>query len=107
MKNKMFNEMTYKEKTAHMDSFLDGLKGEDWDRFLNDTQYVFYQDIICPFLDDEFLPVDIYNTAVSVVKMYLPLIQESTIGYEFTYDYEVVLQSEESAADNYGYKLAA
>lgn len=104
---KSFNEMTYEEKVAQMDSFIQGVKGEDWDRFLIDTEYEQYKNIICPFFDDDFSPVDIYNTAMSIITMGLPLIYESKMNYKFTYDYKIGLQSESLAADNYGYKLAA
>lgn len=107
MNKKSFNEMTYEEKTAYMDSFIDGLKGEDWDNFLVDTQYELYKNIICPFLDDDFSPIDINNTAMSFVKIDLSTIHEITLDYEFTYDYKVALKSREHIADNYGYKLAA
>jgi len=107
MNNKSFNEMTYKEKISHMDSFLDGLKGEDWDRFLINTEYELYKNIICPFLDDDFSPVDIYSTAMSIVRIDLPLVYESKMIYKFTYGHKVTLQSEGQSADNYGYKLAA
>jgi hypothetical protein len=99
--------MNYNEKIALMDSFLDGLKGEDWNSFLIDTEYEQYRNIICPFLDEDFSPVDIYNTAMSIVTIALPLIYESKMIYKFAYDYNVGLQSESHVADNYGYKLAA
>lgn len=104
MNTKTFNEMTYEEKVAQTDAFFNGLNGEDWDRFLIDTEYEQYKNITCPFLDDDFSPVDIYNKATAIA---LPLICDSQMNYEFTYDYKIVLQSKEPAADNYGYKLAA
>lgn len=107
MSTKSFNEMTYEEKVAQTDAFLEGLKGEEWDRFLIDTEYEQYKNIICPFLDDDFSPVGIYNTEMSIVTIALPLICESKMNYEFTYNYKTILQSQEYAADNYGYKLAA
>lgn len=107
MSTKSFNEMTYEEKVAQTDAFFNGLKGEDWDRFLIDTEYEQYKNIICPFLDEDFAPVHIYNTGTSIVRIAMPFICDSQMNYEFTYDYNVVLQMKEHAADNYGYKLAA
>ena len=107
MSIKSFNEMTYEDKIAQMDSFLEGLKGEDWDRFLIDTEYEQYKNITCPFMDEDFSPVDIYNTVMSVATIYLPLIYKSQMIYNLNYDYTIGIQSENHIADNYGYKLAA
>ncbi|MCK9377543.1 MAG: hypothetical protein M0P73_15500 [Syntrophobacterales bacterium] len=107
MNKKSFNEMTYEEKVAQMDSFLDGLTGEDWDRFLMDTEYELYKNIECPFLDEDFSPVDIYNTVKSIAIMDLPLIYESKNIYNLTHEYNIGVKSESHIADNYGYKLAA
>jgi len=104
MSTKSFNEMTYEEKVAQTDAFFKGLNGEDWDRFLIDTEYEQYKNITCPFLDDDFSFVDIYNTATAIA---LPLISDSQMNYKFIYEYKIVIQSKELAADNYGYKLAA
>jgi hypothetical protein len=107
MKAKSFNDMSYNEKIAFMNSFLDELKGEEWDRFLIDTEYELYKDITCPFLNEEFSLVDRYNAEMSIGGMDLSLTDESEMIHKFTYDHKFGLQSENQAADNYGYKLAA